>query len=190
MIPPVVTWLRDPVERVISNFYYLQKILKELLAEEENDLDILSKMQKTLVEYASARKARNRMSKFLEGIELRQMLFVGISEVYDDDLSDLAGMLGWPGFEPCRHNITGGDKLKVSEAIREEIRRLNLEDVELYERGASPEGKAAKGLSGSRMTEYAPHLLRREQQSPITSDPLSPVCESGLEPNQANGYQL
>ena len=63
----LITWLRDPVARVISNYFYLEKRLKELLEEKKNNLNILSKMQRTLIEYARAEVNRNRQSKFLKG---------------------------------------------------------------------------------------------------------------------------
>src|SRR5690606_33266366 len=45
----IITWLRDPVKRVISNFYYLESILVDILKEEQNNLNILSKIQRTLI---------------------------------------------------------------------------------------------------------------------------------------------
>ena len=69
---PVITWLREPAERVVSNYYYLDKILRKELNEEKKDLNILAKMEKTLLEYASTEANRNRMSKFLDGINLEE----------------------------------------------------------------------------------------------------------------------
>ena len=75
---PFITWLRDPVERVISNFYYLEKRLKEELDEEGRGLNILSKMQRTLSEYVADPINQNRISKFLQGRSLDDFAFVGI----------------------------------------------------------------------------------------------------------------
>ncbi len=129
---PMITWLRHPVDRVISNYFYLAKRLKEELNEEGKGLNILSKMQKTLLEYAYAELNRNRMSKFLTGITLEECLFVGISEHYESDLEYLSRLLKWKSYSTFHHNATGGS-LVVSEVERAAIRAWNAEDVNLYE---------------------------------------------------------
>lgn len=128
---PVITWLRDPVKRVISNYYYLSKILREELNEEEKDLNILAKMQKTLLEYANARPNRNRMSSFLKGSTLEDFFFIGIMDHYEEDLKDLASLLGWGEYTELQHNITG-DKPEVDEETLNIIKELNSKDIEIY----------------------------------------------------------
>ncbi len=128
---PVITWLRDPVERVISNYYYLSKILREELNEEEKDLNILAKMQKTLLEYVCAAPNQNRMSSFLQGSSLEDFFFIGITDHYADDLEDLAQMLGWKDYPVLEHNITG-EKPDVDEETLNKIKELNSKDIEIY----------------------------------------------------------
>ncbi|MBU2649754.1 MAG: sulfotransferase family protein [Bacteroidetes bacterium] len=128
---PMVTWLREPAERVISNYFYLAKRLKEELQEESKGLNILSKMQKSLIEYARNEISRNRMSKFLEGANLEKFFFTGIYEHYNEDMQDFAQLLGIKDFEIFQHNITGR-KEEVDTGILEEIRSLNADDYELY----------------------------------------------------------
>lgn len=131
---PFITWLRDPVERVISNYFYLEKRLREVLNEEGRGLNMLSKMQRSLIEYARADITRNRQTKFLEGIDLEDFEFVAIQEHYAEDLRDLARHLGWGEVEEIKVNVTGKSKRDVPAEIREEIARLNAEDVALYQR--------------------------------------------------------
>jgi len=130
---PVITWLRHPVERVISNYFYLEKILREELDEEKKGLNILAKMQKTLREYASTEANRNRMSKFLDGADLSALFFTGIVEYYEEDLAALASMLGWKEYTILKHNITG-NRPDVDKETIEFIRSLNGKDCELYQR--------------------------------------------------------
>lgn len=131
---PIITWLRDPVQRVVSNYYYLEKRLIDILQEEKNQLHILGKMQRSLIEYARADINRNRMSQFLAGIELKDLAFIGIQEQFAADLPMLAARLNWSYVpEVIYDNITSENEMRVlPEAIIEEIRTLNAEDVRLF----------------------------------------------------------
>lgn len=131
----IITWLRHPVDRVISNYYYLSKILQNHLQEEKHDLNILSKMQRTLLEYASDEQNRNRMSKFLKGIPLEEFFFIGFVERFDQDSNELARKLQWSTQDTIKVNQTGSKKSdRVDQHIKDEIARLNAEDILLYER--------------------------------------------------------
>ena len=128
----IITWLRDPVDRVASNYYYLAKRLAEELDEVGKNLNILSKMQRTLLEYAEDELNRNRISKFLHGTPLEQLAFVGIQEYYTEDLQVLAKLLKWTDFTEFKHNVTAS-KYEVSPEERAEIAALNDLDVKLYD---------------------------------------------------------
>lgn len=131
---PHITWVRDPVERVISNYYYLEKILREELDEEAKGLNILSKMQRSLMEYASSDLARDRQHRFLAGMDLEDFEFVGVQEYYDEDFADLAGRFSWDVAAPERVNVTGSTKAEVSKELRKQIEELNPLDALLYQR--------------------------------------------------------
>ena len=131
---PVITWLRDPVKRVVSNYLYLAKRLAEELKEEERGLNILKKMQRSLIEYASYEPSQNRMTRFLEGLDLERMAFVGLVESYDEDLAHLATRLDWTDYPVFHYNQTGKNSGDISERELDLIRSLNQEDIRLYER--------------------------------------------------------
>jgi len=131
---PIITWLRDPVERVISNYYYLQKRLDEELMEEKKGLNILSKMRRSLLEYAQDETNCNRMSKFLKGIEMDKFFFIGIVENYDEDIQELGRKLNWTHLEIVKHNKTGKhNKPIVDKKTKDLIRSYNVKDQALYE---------------------------------------------------------
>lgn len=130
---PVITWLRNPVDRVVSNFFYLEKRLKEELDEEGKGLNILRKMQRSLMEYAADEFNQNRITKFLQGTTLADIDFVGIQEYYKEDLEAMAKQFNWPSYEYLHVNKTGGGYHdRVSEEQREQIAKWNRADMELY----------------------------------------------------------
>tara|TARA_R110002072_G_scaffold41085_3_gene115772 strand:- start:5184 stop:5867 length:684 start_codon:yes stop_codon:yes gene_type:complete len=138
-----ITWLRNPVERVISNYFYLESRLKTLLNEEQNNLNILSKMQRSLIEYARDDINRNRQSKFLSGITLEEFDFVGIQEDFENDLIEISNTLKWEKLPNILHqNKTPVKKNHLDIEIIKEIELLNQNDMELYKNALHLRGKS------------------------------------------------
>jgi hypothetical protein len=129
----IITWVRDPVQRVISNYYYLSDMLEKYLDEASRGLNILSKMQRSLREYAAAPVNCNRMSRFLRGVELEEMTFVGVLEHYEEDMQVLAQILGWKNY-PTFHVNSGRLPKEVDPDTVKYIETHNKRDVELYQR--------------------------------------------------------
>jgi hypothetical protein len=130
----IITWLRDPVERVISNYFYLSKRLHDELDEKRRGLNILSKMERSLLEYAQNDLNRNRMTKFLEGMALEDFAFIGFVENYEEDLSRLGKLMNWKATQHFEVNKTGGAKQQIDQNIRAQIADLNQEDLQFYNR--------------------------------------------------------
>jgi hypothetical protein len=130
---PVITWLRDPATRVISNYYYLDMILRKELDEERKGLNILLKMEKSLLEYASTKVNRNRIWKFMKGMAIEDLFFVGLTEHYEEDLKYLGQKLGWKKHKIFQHNPTA-DKPEVDQETIDRIKELNSKDYKIYNR--------------------------------------------------------
>jgi len=131
----VIAWLREPVERVISNYYFfINRIRSD--ATHKN----FHRKNETLLEYARRDGTRNRMYKFLDGINLINLFYFGIVEHFDEDLITLGQLLDWNHMDPVHLNSNKEFKLKfgsVSKEIRKEIRKLNKKDVVLYKKALS-----------------------------------------------------
>ncbi len=130
-----VTWLRHPVSRVISNYFYLAEMMSYYMQEEIHHIDIVSKMQRTLTEYAADEKNRNRMSKFLDGISLSEFDFVGLVERVDEHLQQMSEKLGWNRqIAPVHYNATNNKKEgdKAGDGQKEQIALWNDRDMVLY----------------------------------------------------------
>lgn len=132
--PKLITWLRHPVERVISNYYYLAERMAREMNEEEKGLNLLIKMQKSLLEYAESEFARNRMSKFLQGTEPEDFFFIGLTETFESDVKKLAALLDWKLDELPHVNKTSDYREGIDMDILERIAGLNEKDMLLYER--------------------------------------------------------
>jgi len=129
----VVTWLRDPVERVISNYSFFIKRASQPSAESE----IQGRKNETLLHYARLDNSRNRMVKFMDGLNLGDFYFIGLMENFSGDIEVLAGMLNWKKTAVPRINDNSEFKLQLPEVTNEErkiIEDLNKEDIELYKR--------------------------------------------------------
>lgn len=80
-----ITWVRDPVERVISQYYYWQRhpdrasfVCNALLREKYS-----------LIDFASLDAIRNYQSKFLRGQSVDDFTCVGIQEYFDESMKQI-----------------------------------------------------------------------------------------------------
>jgi len=138
----VIAWLRDPVDRVISNYSFFKKRISLAL----HDPELQRRKNERLMEYAMLDDTRNLMSKFIEGIGVRNLFFAGITEYFDSELHQLGEMLNWKPFEIPRINDNAEFKSQLPAATDEEkkiIADLNRGDIELYSRAMEIRNKRA-----------------------------------------------
>jgi hypothetical protein len=132
----LVTWLRDPVERVASHYHFWLRhpnlkhpICKRLIAE-----------KLSLAEFAEVEGMRNVHSRLLGGKDLADFDFVGITEEYDRSLALFLSLFAPGGGVPAvasvnQHPDRGGDRYEIGEEERRRIVACNEADFALYEAG-------------------------------------------------------
>jgi hypothetical protein len=153
-----VTFLRDPVERTISLYYYLRSTTnywhRELVEADWSLDEWLEKSQALwmldgqvrqllLGTYAEVSTAREIGRPHLEEAKrrLRQFWYVGLAETFADDADYLFGKMRFYRFSPKPvHNATP-EKAEVSSQTRRLIARHNQLDLELYELGRELHGQ-------------------------------------------------
>lgn len=136
----VIVWLRDPVARVISNYFYNIRMNQNKPWKSRSDI----RTRLTLMDFARKPGQMNIMSRILEGVEVENLFFTGLVEHYTDHLEILAQKLGWPETAPQYHINPGTDNYanpdsptqftEITNEMKEEIREINLKDCKLYEK--------------------------------------------------------
>jgi hypothetical protein len=130
----VITWLREPVSRVVSNYYY--NITHEFPKRQQEDPNA---QMLTLEEFIERPMRQNVMSRFLEGIGLQGLFFFGFQEDFEGGLDQLSEQMGWTLSEEDRsRRVNDNRKIKASypqpsPALVGRIRQLNQSDIALYE---------------------------------------------------------
>jgi hypothetical protein len=127
-----ITWLRNPVQRVISNYNFFKKRISK-----SGDPALLKRENETLLEYSHYENGRNRMTKFIAGLQPEKFYYIGIMENFEEDIQELGRMLHWPSFQIPRINVSdiqNGNSQNVTEEEIKIIEELNVQDVELYNR--------------------------------------------------------
>ncbi len=74
------------------------------------------------------------MTWFLKGATLEDFAFVGIVECMEDDLTYLGQLLNWSYHHPTFHHNESNKKNSTTDSTTQlQIRKLNADDVALYE---------------------------------------------------------
>jgi len=129
----IITWIRNPVERVISDYYYMLERLKDSFVVDPLHPNILGRMTKSLLEFAQVNYEQNKISKYLKGMNLNNFYFVGIVESFDEDMKELSKQLHWQEMKAIRQNITRKKPSSVSAEVYEAIKSMNHKDWEIYQ---------------------------------------------------------
>jgi hypothetical protein len=134
-----ITWLRHPVERVVSHYYYWQRkadikhVVYRYMLENNLTLDSFSKLE----------CLKDFQSYFLSGVDIESFSYVGITEQYDRSLRLFCEMYQIDisniprqamHANPERPLATNYD---IPMKLRRELESLHKVDVSLYERGLS-----------------------------------------------------
>ncbi|NOR87727.1 MAG: hypothetical protein GQ527_08975 [Bacteroidales bacterium] len=127
-----VTWLRDPIQRMASHYYFWKRtyhaekspILQRKMVEENW----------TLERFCLGNEVRNFYSSFLWGFPLKRFDFIGITEHYKDDLAWFSKNILQANLETKNENINTiiGDQYQLSEKLKKEIEQWHSKDIQLY----------------------------------------------------------
>lgn len=141
----LITWVRDPVERVVSNYHHFLRSpdLRDTCCRR------LIEEKLTLRQFAELDWMRNLMTRYLAGRPLETFAFVGVAERFDESMALFATQFRCeiPGSLP-RVNVNPGrssPSYELSAADRAYLRSLNERDAALYDHAVRRLDRDLKG---------------------------------------------
>ena len=124
-----VTWMRNPVERVISNYYYWKKTytprstpLHRRVVEEEWSIE----------RFCLGPEVRNLYWQILWGFPLDYFDFIGITEFYEDDIAYFGQHYLGAYTKAKRLNVRTNSAYQIDRSFRNEIEEFHDRDMDLY----------------------------------------------------------
>ena len=126
-----VTWMRHPVERVISHYYFWQRRywpeappLHKRIVEEEWSLE----------RFCLSNEMQNLYQQFLWGFPLNNFDFIGITEHYIEDFRYFVKTFLQKDVASYKENINENRKgnYPISKSFRNKIESFHKVDMELY----------------------------------------------------------
>ncbi|WP_264739377.1 sulfotransferase family protein [Cytobacillus firmus] len=170
-----ITMLRDPVDRVISMYFYnlrkvnhpLHKKVKELTFEEFiNDKQLTRRTVNRQIQkiVGNLNPEENDLKK-AKKILAKHYKVVGITEMFDESIFLMKKELGWRDITYERKNYTADRPTKdqFSDEIIEQIKELNHLDIQLYNWAKRKLLEHLEALDSSTKQELEGFLNRNNQ---------------------------
>lgn len=124
-----VTWMRHPVDRVLSHFYHWKKSysprsapLHRRVVEENWSVE----------RFCLGPEVRNLYWQFLWGFPINYFDFIGITEFYEDDLAYFGQHYLGAYIKAKRLNVRKHRACQIDRSFRNEIEAFHDRDMELY----------------------------------------------------------
>ena len=134
-----ITFLRAPVPRLISHYYYFRDTASKnpVTVAKNPEIMRVARGEVDIVEFARSEAMRQLYPRFLAGLPLERFLFVGITERYAESVACLNRMLGCA--LEARHERRSGHERHVQEyqPLMAELEAANRENQRIYDAALS-----------------------------------------------------
>ena len=133
----LIVWLRNPVDRVISHYYF---IMNKVFEGDEKAIKKNLSTDCNLLDFARMPDNINLISRFISPLSYDDFFFVGFVENFETDIKRLGALLTWDmSIQPVKVNVGQKEKYnfatnfrKISDEMKNEIKRINHIDWEIY----------------------------------------------------------
>ena len=138
----VCVWIRNPVDRLISYYYFWANFKFPFgTSPNKHHLELLEKRY-GLIEFAKKSWMKNKMFDFIENISLQDIDFIGDISNYDSDLRRLSKIMDWNDSLIQEYQVLNaneynqpifGEKLNITKEDKEELACILDQDIRRYE---------------------------------------------------------
>jgi hypothetical protein len=133
-----ITFVREPLERMVSHYYYWKKVYEIGNPGRDPYVDSLFKRDISLSDFVFEEKLKNQQWQYVRGIPLSRYSFIGITDekYLANDMNHLFNeILRRPLRNSVieRHNKTDYNKKSISNIDMEAFRKFHKKDYEIYE---------------------------------------------------------
>lgn len=134
-----VIWFRDPIERIVSRYFYMQK--HSDFSSRQFNLYIKNK-NISLEEFCEIPHFHNLYNKYLWGVSLEFFDFIGITENYTQSLTNFCNDFNFDISDACLEN-KNYDVIKINDCydlkndLKNKIYKYNKKDFLIYEKAIS-----------------------------------------------------
>jgi len=138
----LIVWLRNPVDRLVSQYYFVRR---KIIKDKKKEYRINMNPDVTLTDFANQKTKKNVISKILEGLNLSDIFFIGFLEYFKEDLNELGELLGW-GKNIKLPYVNSNQEYKSLYHVptieeREIISEINAKDMKLFNEALRIKGK-------------------------------------------------
>jgi len=129
-----ITWMRNPVERLLSHYYFWKRTFNSETAPPLHRKFMEEKW--SIERFCLGPELKNLYYQFLYGFPLEYFALIGITESYEEDLSYFSSRFLGYHVEMKRLNVgkTTNHSYEIPERLRNKIAHFHSKDMELYER--------------------------------------------------------
>lgn len=126
-----VTWMRNPIDRIISHYHYWRRNYGRELA-----LPMRREMNEnnwSLERFCLGPELRNLYTRYLSGVPVGEFSFIGITEHYEEDFNYFSSEFLSRDLRFDKLNVANiQGRYDITESFRKEIERVHSSDMFLY----------------------------------------------------------
>ena len=155
---PIITWVRHPVKRFVSNYYYMRQMITDQLTMFRKRPGLKKRMLCSLEEVVGHPEEHNLLSRYIniDDVVGGKYLFIGNTENFSEDIVQVAERLGWKKFDIFISNKTE-KKSDIDGETKAKIEQLSSRDMQLYNQIIEWKNSHPSNLS----TDYSPRVRYR-----------------------------